>query len=185
MLAGDAREFGGHVRRLELALDIDQEAQDIEVHVDGERGRPATLAKPFLRFDPFEHGGAEPAKLGWDSQVGVAALAQPRIILMRKRPFLIMPRRALREIVAQRRCQLHKALAALNLMLIHDRPPPTPNRLCRRVPSASSKLRLCLRFCKGLRAVMSLRLNLHHSLAAARESCKHIERRAAKTNCGV
>src|SRR5260370_40770458 len=52
-LGRDCAQLLLDVRRFELAIQIDQQPDGVEVHVDRERRRTASLRQTFLRLDSF------------------------------------------------------------------------------------------------------------------------------------
>ena len=107
------------IRCFELAVQIDQQPDCVEVHVDRQRRRATSLRQTFLRLDTLEHRGAQPAEaLGYD-QPRVPALLQPFIVLKRKRSFLVVNRGALGEIVGHFARHIEEALLPRGMNLIH------------------------------------------------------------------
>src|SRR4029077_959367 len=82
-LGRDCAQLLLDVRRFELAIQIDQQADGVEVHIDRERRRTASLRKAFLRLDALEQRRAEPAQRLGNDQARVPALFEPFVVFER------------------------------------------------------------------------------------------------------
>ena len=100
-LGRDSAQLLLDVRRPEFAVKVDQQADGVEVHVDRERGRAASLRQPLLRLDPLEHCGAQSAEALRNGQPRVAAAFEAFVVFERERSLFVVARGALRKVVGQ------------------------------------------------------------------------------------
>ena len=103
----------------ELAIQIDQQPDGVEVHIDRKRRRAASLRQTFLRLDSLEHRGAQSAEAFGNDQPRVAALLQPFVVFERKRSLLVVNGGALGEVVGHFARHIDEALLTRGMKLIH------------------------------------------------------------------